>query len=165
MSLGPGEIVVLFILGLLVFGPKKLPEVGRTLGEVLRDLKRMSSDVTSAFEDAMEEKPERSTSHEWEDPYATRASQRPEEEGTSQEHGSELHGEAAPQETDAYRRNVAAESQGESAGAEKMAPEADDNSGVDAEEIAVRDQEVQRSAAGAAGGKDESATAERTQTT
>ncbi len=64
--IGPSEIVVLFVLALIVFGPKKLPEIGRTVGQTLRELKRMSSEVTSAFEDAMEEKRSESTSREWE---------------------------------------------------------------------------------------------------
>jgi sec-independent protein translocase protein TatA len=46
---------MLFVLALLLFGPKKLPEIGRTVGQAMRELKRMSSEVTTAFEEAMEE--------------------------------------------------------------------------------------------------------------
>lgn len=34
------EIVVVFIIALLVFGPKKLPELGRSAGKGIRDFKR-----------------------------------------------------------------------------------------------------------------------------
>ncbi len=46
---------MLFVLALLLFGPKKLPEIGRAVGQAMRELKRMSSEVTTAFEEAMEE--------------------------------------------------------------------------------------------------------------
>ena len=36
---GPGEIVILLIVALLVFGPKKLPEMGRSLGRGMREFK------------------------------------------------------------------------------------------------------------------------------
>lgn len=70
MSIGPPEIVFLFVLALLLFGPKRLPEVGRAVGQAMRELKRMSSEVTTAFEEAMEERP-RSTGHEWDQPAST----------------------------------------------------------------------------------------------
>ncbi len=54
MNIGPQEILVVFLLALLIFGPKKLPEIGRGLGQAMREMKRMSSEMTSAFEDAME---------------------------------------------------------------------------------------------------------------
>jgi len=36
---GPGEIIILLIVALLVFGPKKLPEMGRSIGKGLREFK------------------------------------------------------------------------------------------------------------------------------
>lgn len=60
---------MLFVLALLLFGPKKLPEIGRTVGQAMRELKRMSSEVTSAFEEAMEE-PRRMVG-EWESAVST----------------------------------------------------------------------------------------------
>lgn len=37
--IGPGEIVILLIVALLVFGPKKLPEMGRSIGRGMREFK------------------------------------------------------------------------------------------------------------------------------
>lgn len=39
-DLGIQELIVIFIVALLVFGPKKLPELGRTLGKGVAELKR-----------------------------------------------------------------------------------------------------------------------------
>ncbi|MBQ7501726.1 twin-arginine translocase TatA/TatE family subunit [bacterium] len=39
-NLGPGELFLLGIAALLIFGPKKLPEIGRSLGEALGSLKK-----------------------------------------------------------------------------------------------------------------------------
>ena len=44
MNLGFGEMVFLFILGLLLFGPKKLPEIGRQLGKAMLEFKRASNE-------------------------------------------------------------------------------------------------------------------------
>lgn len=47
MNLGIGEMVFLFVLGLLLFGPKKLPEIGRKLGKAMAEFKRASSEFQS----------------------------------------------------------------------------------------------------------------------
>ena len=43
-SLGAPEILVIFVIALLVFGPSKLPEFGKSLGEAIRGFKRAISD-------------------------------------------------------------------------------------------------------------------------
>ena len=43
-SLGAPEILVIFVVALLVFGPSKLPEFGKSLGEAIRGFKRAISD-------------------------------------------------------------------------------------------------------------------------
>jgi sec-independent protein translocase protein TatA len=40
---GPGEIIILLIVALLVFGPKKLPEMGRSIGRGMREFKNSVS--------------------------------------------------------------------------------------------------------------------------
>ena len=52
-SLGWQETVAIFILALLLFGPKKLPELGRTLGKALTEFRRASSELKSTFEREM----------------------------------------------------------------------------------------------------------------
>ncbi len=41
-DLGPSEILLLMILALILFGPSKLPELGRSLGEALREFREAS---------------------------------------------------------------------------------------------------------------------------
>jgi TatA/E family protein of Tat protein translocase len=38
-DIGTQELIIIFIVALLVFGPRKLPELARTLGKGVRDLK------------------------------------------------------------------------------------------------------------------------------
>ena len=42
MNLGAGEILLLALLALLLFGPKRLPEVGRQVGRALAEVRRVS---------------------------------------------------------------------------------------------------------------------------
>lgn len=44
-SLGFPEILLILVLALLIFGPKRLPEVGRTLGKGLSEFRRASTDL------------------------------------------------------------------------------------------------------------------------
>jgi sec-independent protein translocase protein TatA len=52
-TLGAQEMVIIFVLALLLFGPKKLPEIGRTIGKALTEFRRASSDLKSTFEREM----------------------------------------------------------------------------------------------------------------
>ena len=40
MSVGPLEIVIVLVLALLVFGPKRLPQAGRSLGQTMREFRK-----------------------------------------------------------------------------------------------------------------------------
>jgi sec-independent protein translocase protein TatB len=51
MNLGITEMIFLFVLGLLLFGPKKLPEIGRQLGKALAEFKRASTEFQSQLND------------------------------------------------------------------------------------------------------------------
>jgi sec-independent protein translocase protein TatA len=53
-TLGVQEMVVIFLLALVLFGPKKLPELGRTIGKALTEFRRASSDLRSTFEREMQ---------------------------------------------------------------------------------------------------------------
>lgn len=52
--LGMGEIVVLFVLALLIFGPKKLPELGKTFGKGMAEFKRASNELKTTFQREMD---------------------------------------------------------------------------------------------------------------
>jgi TatA/E family protein of Tat protein translocase len=49
-NLGTPEIIVILAIALLLFGPKKLPEIGRSLGQGLRELRRASREAMSIIE-------------------------------------------------------------------------------------------------------------------
>ncbi|HEY7335158.1 MAG TPA: twin-arginine translocase TatA/TatE family subunit [Bryobacteraceae bacterium] len=53
-TLGVQEMVVIFLVALVLFGPKKLPELGRTLGKALTEFRRASSDLKATFEREMQ---------------------------------------------------------------------------------------------------------------
>jgi len=56
--IGFQELVLILIIALLVFGPKKLPELGRSLGKTLAEFKRASNDIKQSIERELEEKPD-----------------------------------------------------------------------------------------------------------
>jgi sec-independent protein translocase protein TatA len=43
-SLGMPELIVIFVVALLVFGPSKLPDLGKSLGEAIRGFKKAMND-------------------------------------------------------------------------------------------------------------------------
>ena len=45
-NLGPGELLLILAIALVVLGPKKLPEAGRSLGKGLREFKNSVSNMT-----------------------------------------------------------------------------------------------------------------------
>ena len=49
-SLGIQEIVVILGLALIIFGPKKLPEIGKTLGRSLGEFRRATSDLKRSIQ-------------------------------------------------------------------------------------------------------------------
>jgi sec-independent protein translocase protein TatA len=53
LNVGPQEMIVIFILALVLFGPKKLPELGRTIGKAITQFRRASSDLKASFEREM----------------------------------------------------------------------------------------------------------------
>jgi len=46
-GIGPLEILLILLIALIIFGPGKLPEIGRTLGRTMRTLKKASFDLTA----------------------------------------------------------------------------------------------------------------------
>jgi sec-independent protein translocase protein TatA len=56
-NLGGGEIVILLLIVLLVFGANRLPDAGRAVGKGLREFKRALSDVEDSVQRADDEPP------------------------------------------------------------------------------------------------------------
>ncbi len=53
-SLGGPELILIFIVGLVVFGPRKLPEIGKSIGRMIGEFKRASADFQRTVEDEVE---------------------------------------------------------------------------------------------------------------
>ena len=53
-GVGLPEMAVIAVIGLLVFGPKKLPELGRSLGKTLKGFKAASSEFEQEFRKAVD---------------------------------------------------------------------------------------------------------------
>ncbi|NOT61998.1 MAG: hypothetical protein HOP19_17425 [Acidobacteria bacterium] len=54
MGLGMGEIMVILVLALMVFGPRKLPELGKTLGQAMNQFRRASDEFKRTWEQEVE---------------------------------------------------------------------------------------------------------------
>ncbi len=50
-SLGMQEIIIIFVLALIIFGPRKLPDIGKSLGKGLAEFKRASNELKQTWED------------------------------------------------------------------------------------------------------------------
>lgn len=53
-NIGFPELIVIFVVALLVFGPRRLPELGRSLGRGLAEFRRASSDLKNSIEREIE---------------------------------------------------------------------------------------------------------------
>ncbi len=54
-SIGMPELILIFLVALLVFGPKKLPEIGKSIGKGLAEFKRASDDLKRTIEHEIEQ--------------------------------------------------------------------------------------------------------------
>ena len=50
MNLGLPEMIFIFVIALIIFGPKKLPEIGRQVGRALNEFKRASNEFKAQIE-------------------------------------------------------------------------------------------------------------------
>jgi len=55
-NIGPMELVVVLVIALVVLGPKKLPEVGKSLGKGMREFKDSLSDMSSSDDEREDSK-------------------------------------------------------------------------------------------------------------
>ena len=50
-SIGMPELVIILVIALIVFGPRKLPELGRSLGKSIGEFRKASNELRSTLED------------------------------------------------------------------------------------------------------------------
>jgi sec-independent protein translocase protein TatA len=50
-NIGLPEMMIIMIVALLVFGPKKMPEIGRSIGKAMREFKKSTEDIKDRFEE------------------------------------------------------------------------------------------------------------------
>ena len=60
-SIGMPELIVIFVIALIIFGPRKLPELGRSLGRGINEFKRASNELKNTFEEEVRVEEQRNT--------------------------------------------------------------------------------------------------------
>ena len=53
-GIGAGEFVLILVAGLILFGPSKLPELGKTLGKALREFRKAQAALSATLEESAE---------------------------------------------------------------------------------------------------------------
>lgn len=57
LGLGAPELIVILIVALVIFGPKKLPELGKSLGQGIREFRRGTSGLKEELESSFKDEP------------------------------------------------------------------------------------------------------------
>jgi len=62
-SIGMPELIIILVIALIIFGPRKLPELGRSLGRSINEFKKASNELRSTLEEEIrvEEQRDRTT--------------------------------------------------------------------------------------------------------
>jgi sec-independent protein translocase protein TatB len=58
LNIGPQELLIVLIIALVVVGPQRLPELGRTIGKALRELRKIQDDVKDTIRFDLDDEPE-----------------------------------------------------------------------------------------------------------
>ena len=60
-SIGMPELIIILVIALIIFGPRKLPELGKSLGRSLNEFKRASTDLQNTLEQEIRLEEEKET--------------------------------------------------------------------------------------------------------
>ena len=58
LNIGPQELLIVLIIALVVVGPQRLPELGRTIGKALREFRKIQDDVKDTLKFDLDADPE-----------------------------------------------------------------------------------------------------------
>jgi sec-independent protein translocase protein TatA len=86
-SIGFPELLVIFVIALIVFGPRRLPEIGKALGQGINEFKRASKDLQNRLEEEIEQDRRASTTATPEAPAPANPPQTPPPTETEARHG------------------------------------------------------------------------------
>lgn len=53
--IGPMELILILVIALVIFGPSKLPEVGRSLGKAINEFKNSSKEITDDIKKSIDD--------------------------------------------------------------------------------------------------------------
>ena len=93
-NLGFPELVMIFVVALLVFGPRRLPDIARQLGRWMAEFRRMTQEVQATFQreiEEMEAETRRPPTPQWETPPEAPPTAPEEESNPTPEPASEDH--------------------------------------------------------------------------
>jgi sec-independent protein translocase protein TatA len=89
-SIGMPELIIIFVIALIIFGPRKLPELGRSLGKSLAEFKKASNELRNTLEEEIriEEQKEKETAKPATPPPPPAATVAHDEEPARQDHSA-----------------------------------------------------------------------------
>lgn len=58
-KIGPWELILILVIALVVVGPKKLPEVGRSIGKAINEFKKGSKEMTDELKSSLDDEDEK----------------------------------------------------------------------------------------------------------
>ncbi len=61
MPIGPMELIIILVIALVVFGPKRLPDMGRSLGKAIREFRNAGKEIQNDIAESIDENERDST--------------------------------------------------------------------------------------------------------
>ena len=61
MPIGPMELIIILVIALVVFGPKRLPDMGRSLGKAIREFRNAGKEIQNDIVESIDENEQDST--------------------------------------------------------------------------------------------------------